>query len=511
MASLSEAVIPNTLPTDTNEEVHLRDGINSLILCIILIISFLITYLISSKNWERYFPSSGATMIFGIVIGGILRLLKMINLEHEFTFSPEAFYFFLLPPIIFEAGYNMNKKNFFLNMGGILLYAIVGTLITAFVFGYFLYFWGKVGAISSIDNTNIIEALMFGSLISAIDPVATLSIMGSPGMNVHPTVYSLVFGESVLNDAVAIVLFRSFDSFIGKGALNGKDILVVLGSFAGVSLGAFCIGIGIGLLSALFFKHITSLRQHPYLEVALTLFFAYVSYLVAEICRMSGVMSLFLTGVVMKHYNWYSLSSEAQTTTYHLFKAIAFCTETFVFVYIGINVFGVYSFKNEWDPLLILFSLMGLGVSRACNIFPLSFIANLKRKSKITFKMQIMLWFSGLRGAVAFALALNVRTSHRSQVITTTLFLVLFTTLILGCLTAPVLRRLGLQNPETQEDETEALIMSQIGSQETDSPLSTRRKKTIPKSVSWAHRMWRKLDEKIMKPLFGGQPRNYGL
>jgi NhaP-type Na+/H+ or K+/H+ antiporter len=78
----------------------------------------------------------------------------------------------------------------------------------------------------------------------------------------------------------------------------------MLGQFALVSFGSFGIGVGIGLLSAIFFKHISNLRNHPYIEVSLTMLFAYVSFLVAEISGMSGVMSLFLTGVIMKHYNW---------------------------------------------------------------------------------------------------------------------------------------------------------------------------------------------------------------
>jgi len=390
-------------------------------------------------------------------------------------------------------------------MGTILLYAVLGTVISAFVFGYFLYFWSKVGILHSIDSGNVIESMLFGSLISAIDPVATLSIMGSPGMNADPTVYSLVFGESVLNDAVAIVLFRTFDSYVGVETLALLDIFKVLGEFALVCVGSFGIGVGVGLLSAMFFKHITYLRQHPYLEVSLTVLFAYVSYLLAEIAKMSGVMSLFLTGVIMKHYNWYSLSKDAQTSTYHLFKTIAFVTETFVFVYLGLNVFGVYSFRLQWDPVLIIFAVLACFVSRFFNIFPLSLFVNVKRKTKITFKMQLMIWFAGLRGAVAFALALNVRTSHRSQVITTTLFLVLFTTLVLGGLTAPILKKLHLQmNPPDQEVEMhESLITGEV--------LDDNRKGSRSRRVghiSWAHRAWRRMDEKFMKPLFGGRPRS---
>jgi len=206
----------------------------------------------------------------------------------------------------------------------------------------------------------------------------------------------------------------------------------------------------------------------------------------------------------MKHYNWYSISSDAQTTTHHLFKTVAFVAETFVFVYLGMNVTGFYSFHLKWDPVLIVFSLIACLVSRMVNIFPLSFIANLGRKNKISFKMQIMVWFAGLRGAIAFALALNMRTSHRSEVITTTLFLVLFTTIILGSSTSFVLKTLDLDASESvREDECHSrLLFISEGSEE-----ERNRFKKRPEKISWAHRTWRRWDEKLMKPLFGGQPR----
>lgn len=127
----------------------------------------------------------------------------------------ELFFFLILPPIIFEAGYNVKKKEFFSNFFTISLYAVIGTIISTLIIGYSVYLLGLMG-IASIDTSSPLEALLFGALISAIDPVATLSILGSPDINADPVCYSLVFGESVLNDAVAIVLFKTFEGFKEK-------------------------------------------------------------------------------------------------------------------------------------------------------------------------------------------------------------------------------------------------------------------------------------------------------
>lgn len=88
-----------------------------------------------------------------------------------------------------------------------MLFAVLGTVMSTVIIGLALYGFAKIGMIP-LDPSNPSESLMFGSLISSIDPVATLSILGDESMRVDPLLYSLVFGESVLNDAVSIVLFK---------------------------------------------------------------------------------------------------------------------------------------------------------------------------------------------------------------------------------------------------------------------------------------------------------------
>lgn len=138
------------------------------------------------------------------------------------------FFLVLLPPIIFESGYNLHKGNFFQNIGSILVFAIFGTAISAFVMGTGVYLLGKViyhipnhlftlliiyyiiqlifWKINLTYSLNAKESFAFGSLVSAVDPVATLAIFNA--LDIDPVLYMLVFGESILNDAVAIVLTK---------------------------------------------------------------------------------------------------------------------------------------------------------------------------------------------------------------------------------------------------------------------------------------------------------------
>lgn len=86
-------------------------------------------------------------------------------------------------------------------------------------------------------------SLTFAALLSAVDPVATLSILGSPDINADPVLYSLVFGETVLNDAVSIVLFKTFQQSVGE-APSAFSILTIMGNFSAVSIASVCVGIG---------------------------------------------------------------------------------------------------------------------------------------------------------------------------------------------------------------------------------------------------------------------------
>ena len=249
------------------------------------------------------------------------------------------------------------------------------------------------------------EALLFGALISAVDPVATLSIMGSAELQCDPLLYSLVFGESVLNDAIAIVLFKTFHKYYNPEGpdWSESEIPSALMAFLTVSSLSIVVGVALGLVASFIYRH-TTLSDYPNLETSLLFCFCYLCYATAEAINLSGIMALFFNGIVLSHYNSYNLSSTAHVASEQIFATLATIMETIVFLYMGMGVFtGRF---NNWD---ILFSVLALSfclLGRALNIFPLSWLANCcrNRQNTISIKMQGVLWFVGLRGAIAFAL-----------------------------------------------------------------------------------------------------------
>ena len=343
---------PTSTPTSDAlaqaEVEHTYDAVASLWLNIILIVCILAAYAV--KHWRLYYlPESALAIGIGMVVGVMARLTTD-HLE-LWVFSPELFFFVFLPPIIFEAGYSLNQKDFFDNIGAIVMFAMVGTIISTFTVGGITWYVAHHGWVTGFNVVpSPMEALLFGSLISAVDPVATLSIMGNAELRCDRLLYSLVFGESVLNDAIAISLFRVFadyyekenssvgDAEIADAAASSSSatarIFSALIQFTTVSASSIAMGAILGLAASAVYRH-TGLRHYPKLETSLLFLFCYTCYSLAEAVQLSGIMALFFQGMVLSHYNSYNLSAVSVTASEQIFATLATLAETAVFLYMG--------------------------------------------------------------------------------------------------------------------------------------------------------------------------------
>lgn len=146
-------------------------------------------------------PESCLLIVVGLLVGG---LIKGVGETPPFLQS-DVFFLFLLPPIILDAGYFLPLRQFTENLGTILIFAVVGTLWNAFFLGGLLYAVCLVGG-EQINNIGLLDTLLFGSIISAVDPVAVLAVFEE--IHINELLHILVFGESLLNDAVTVVRGR---------------------------------------------------------------------------------------------------------------------------------------------------------------------------------------------------------------------------------------------------------------------------------------------------------------
>uniref|UniRef100_K3X285 Sodium/hydrogen exchanger n=1 Tax=Globisporangium ultimum (strain ATCC 200006 / CBS 805.95 / DAOM BR144) TaxID=431595 RepID=K3X285_GLOUD len=483
----------------------------------------LVAYRLDKAPNPALISESAWAMFFGVIFGVVIRFISPIQ-SLKNGMDPEVLFLALLPPIILEAGFNMKKRGFFSNFSTILLLAIVGTLVATFITGGILIWLGNMGLITKLTAA---EAYLYGALISAVDPVATLSVFKKNG--VPPLLFNLVFGESVLNDGVAIVAFTLFQRLIHEGIsdVTLHDAGIVISKVFGIGLGSVGLAAIVCLTSAFLLKQADPvLRHYPSYEISIILLSAYLSYVAADLAGLSGIVALFFSGVLMSHYHLYNIAEESATALRHLLTTASFMAENFIFIYLGMSVVA-YAGYFTWDWGFIFVNLVACLVGRMLNAFPMCMIANLGRDEKIPWSYMVVIWFAGLRGSIAFALALNVWTpdsTHSSVIQSTTLFTVMFTTLVFGMGTSPLLRHFNLTsndaeleeldeyvekvwnfgNPTSKDGATERLLSDDEDDgdynafRRTESPMHHHQRR------SDIHNMWHRIDNVYLKPIFGG-------
>eukprot|EP00730_Choanoeca_flexa_P019096 TRINITY_DN9314_c0_g1_i1.p1 TRINITY_DN9314_c0_g1~~TRINITY_DN9314_c0_g1_i1.p1 ORF type:complete len:602 (+),score=150.90 TRINITY_DN9314_c0_g1_i1:132-1937(+) len=502
-----------------NEEQHTTDSFLILILLGLLFVTILLVWRFKVKRYI-FIHETGVSLILGLLTGlvmdqiersdGIraqhpavcnetLRLITRANLTHEeyestdiesaAVFDPELFFYVLLPPIIFYAGYDLKQKHFFRNIGLILLFAFIGTSIACFLSGGLLYAFVDANSLP----LTLQDCLLFGALISATDPVTVLAIFHDLG--VEDRLYAIVFGESVLNDAVALVMYRSISDFNPElhTRLTTGRFFYSIWVFLLIFFGSFACGAFVGMASSIFFKF-SSIKRFPLLETAVFLLLSYCSFLLGEGFGLSGVVSVLFCGIAQAHYTYPTLSEEGQRRTKELLQLVNFLFENFLFSYIGLNVF---TYKcHRWEVGFIAFSIFVVLLARAVHVLLLSNVANRvtrKPQSKISLQYQAMMWWAGLRGAIAFALAIrNTTTVAHQMILSATLVIVIKTVLVFGGTTPAVLQALKIK---TGHQEADPMDQYMLAGNRVGKP-----------AKGWLATMWQGVDRKFIRPTISITP-----
>ncbi|XP_061760366.1 sodium/hydrogen exchanger 8 isoform X1 [Nerophis ophidion] len=454
-----KAILPEQTGVKAQEEEQ-SSGLTIFFSLLVIGICIILVHLLI-KFKLHFLPESVAVVSLGILMGGFIKIIEfqeLANWKEEEMFRPNMFFLLLLPPIIFESGYSLHKGNFFQNIGSITLFAVIGTAISAFIVGGGIYFLGQADVIYKMTMT---DSFAFGSLISAVDPVATIAIFNA--LNVDPVLNMLVFGESILNDAVSIVLTNTAEGFFSRSETNmvtgWETFLQAVSYFLQMFFGSAALGTLTGLISALFLKHF-DLRNTPSLEFGMMIIFAYLPYGLAEGIKLSGIMSILFAGIVMSHYTHHNLSPVTQILMQQTLRSVAFMCETCVFAFLGLSIF---SFPHKFEISFVIWCIVLVLLGRAVNIFPLSFLLNFCRDHKITPKMMFIMWFSGLRGAIPYALSLHLGLEpieKRQLIGTTTIIIVLFTILLLGGGTMPLIRIMDIEDSQTRRKNKKDINLS---------------------------------------------------
>ncbi|XP_049913134.1 sodium/hydrogen exchanger 9-like [Epinephelus moara] len=391
-------------------------------------------------------------------VGRVSQRCPPVSTPHVETFDPKVLFNLFLPPIIFHGAYTLNQRRFIESLGSVVTFAFLGTIISCLIIGACVYGFTRLMVLlgqAADGDFFLTDCLLFGAIMSATDPVAVLGLLSE--LRVDLDLHALLFGESVLNDAVAIVLTHAITAYSQMGAGHAFDppaFLLSVGYFLGVLVGSFLLGFIFTVITALLTKF-TRLRENPLLETSIVVLLSWSSFLSAEASGLSGIVAVLFCGLSQARYTIHNLSCEGRTRIKQLFEVFNFLGEIFIFSYMG---YVLLTFPHHvFKALFISGAFLSIFISRACNIYPLSFLLNLGRTAKIPCAFQHFMVFAGFRGAVAFSLAVkDTSTDVKRTILTTTLLLVGFTVWVLGTAADPTLRRLnirvGVDADENQED-----------------------------------------------------------
>ena len=360
----------------------------------------------------------GLPYIVGLVVAGFL--VAFLPFGPALPLSRELIFNIFLPPLVFEAALQLEWHRFRneLPLTLCLAFAGVGIAATLVAVGmHQLVGWSWIGA------------ALFGVLIAATDPVSVIAAFRE--MRCEPRVSMVVESESLLNDGVAAVAFALL-SAIAAGTSPGAANLIP--AFLWTMAGGLLIGLAVSMAALL----IVGRSDDPLVEITITSIAAYASFLIAEQFGASGIIGTLAAGLLIGNVGRMgSVSEEGRDRVRWTWEYLAFLANSFVFILIGMNVANqpLRDLGSAAAGTAIILVLAGRGLS----IYPLAALFNASRW-KLPMSYRHTLFWGGLRGALALALALTVPPSvpEHGAIVVTAFVVVAFSILVQG-LTMPLL------------------------------------------------------------------------
>jgi CPA1 family monovalent cation:H+ antiporter len=413
---------------------------------LIILLLFGISFLaVLSRRYNFPFP------ILLVFVGLIVSFIPGVPL---ITLKPEIVFLIFLPPLLYGAAWNTSWHDFKANIRPITL-AGVGlvfftTLLVAAAAHYF------------IPQMSWTQAFLLGAIVSPPDAVAATSI--TKGLGLNPRIISIIEGESLVNDASGLIAYKYALAAIVTGSFSlqaaGLQFLLVVS-------GGIAIGFVIGYL--MYLVH-TKFICEAVVEVALTLFTPYASYLLAEYFHMSGVLAVVTTGLYLSHRSDVVFTPQSRIQAYAVWDVVVFILNGLIFILLGLQLKNVLAGISESSPRELIF--YGLMVSvvvvlvRFVWVIPAALLPRMLSKrirEKEVFDKRNLLVFgwAGIRGVVSMAavLAIPILTKegtafpNRNLLIFLTFCVIIFTLIVQGLSLPWLIRKLKIPKHSIAAEE----------------------------------------------------------
>ena len=431
----------------------------------------------------------------------------VLRAKAEFRMDTALLNYFVLPPIVFEAGYALSRKAFARHLWAILTHALVGTAFTVVVVAGLLQATSAVfcadGGLggrgadcgflgAEFVQLDLMESLVFGSLLCAVDPTAMVQVFGKQQVKVDAAAEALIVGVAEVDDVLAFVLFTGFKAIMLRHARSGglggspggvggvlarhtegqlgeraagaaaeigstlKSTLLqgdtpgeLAGLFLQVTAGSAAIGLAFGVASALFFRVISFGEANVAAEVSLFLFFAFAAFLAAELPAVggSGALALLLCSFVMASYARVNISEPARRLVRGASRLLAKLAEMGLYLLTGmVMVTQAASFSLSFTCVVLVVFVVG----RALAVFPLCALVNACSRANGHRERPaahgVLLFLALSAPTISIGLCLEVPSRHSYTLASTTSFIVFVTVLFFGGSTTCAVKALGLHD-----------------------------------------------------------------
>ena len=379
-------------------------------------------------------PFTVILVLIGIVLSWLIgEYPHELGLLKRLEISPELILFVFLPTLIFESTFNLDARSLRRNLGPILTLAVPGLVLSTALIGVILWLATPL----PLD-----AALLLGAILSATDPVAVIALFARIGAPQQLSI--LVEGESLFNDATSIVLARILVGVVAAGTVSAGTIGAGIVDFFALFAGGLVLGILLGLFTGML---IGMLESEPLVEITLVTALAYVAFLLAEeVFHVSGVMATMGAGLTMGGWGRAKISASVRASLEYFLGLLAFFATALIFLMVGLRV----DLSALWGSLdLLPWVVVAMLAARAVLVFGLMpLVGRLPGASPISLAYQAVMFWGGLRGAIALAIVLSLPAfAYSDTFVALVMGAVLFTLLVQGLTIEPLVRFLRLHVP----------------------------------------------------------------